>query len=88
MKRLRTRGVRHRVTVLLAQIRPDVAARDLRGDERLEGDLGLDSLATAVLAVRLHEEFAIDLVALAGRRAEIATVDDLVRVVESLGHAR
>ncbi|QXJ21427.1 hypothetical protein AGRA3207_002279 [Actinomadura graeca] len=81
------RSARRRVVALLAEVRPESASRAAAGGARLGQDLGMDSLATAALAVRLAEEFEIDLVALAGRRAEIETIDDLVAVVEELADA-
>lgn len=86
MNLFRERGTRRRVTKLLAQIRPGVAAMPIHGGLRLEQELGLDSLAMAALAVRLHEELEVDLMALAERRREIQTIDDLVKVVEELAN--
>ncbi|MBO2448573.1 hypothetical protein J4573_15830 [Actinomadura barringtoniae] len=84
MKLFRGRDTRSRVLSLLAQTRPDLSARELRGEQRLQQDLGLDSLSVVALAVRLHEEWGLDLVVLAEQAPSIVTVDDLVRTVENL----
>ncbi|ROO90824.1 acyl carrier protein [Actinocorallia herbida] len=87
MRLFRRRDVRRSVTSLIGQIRPGLPAAALTGGALLREDLGLDSLATVGLAVRLHDELGVDLAALAERAASVLTVDDLVTVLEELTHA-
>ncbi|TDB90328.1 hypothetical protein E1264_05450 [Actinomadura sp. KC216] len=84
MKLFRGRDTRGRVLSLLAKSQPGLSASGLRGDQRLQEDLGLDSLSVVAVAVRLHEELGVDLAALAERAPSVVTVDDLVKTVESL----
>ncbi|MGI8335641.1 acyl carrier protein [Actinomadura scrupuli] len=88
MKLFRERDVRRRVTALLGQVRPEIAAMTLRGDLRLQDDLGMDSLSIVALAVRLHEDLGVDLAAIAEHGPSIQTIDDLVAVMESLTHGK
>lgn len=57
--------------------------RDLRREDRIGEDLGIDSIASLELVMELEEEFGLELAA-DGRLTEVVTIGDLIDVVLSL----
>jgi acyl carrier protein len=57
--------------------------RDLRREDRIAEDLGIDSIASLELVMELEEEFGVEL-ADDGRLMEVATIGDLIDVVLAL----
>jgi acyl carrier protein len=54
--------------------------RDLRRDDSIEADLGIDSIAAMEMVIALEEEFGVQL-ADDGRIAGVRTIGDLIDVV-------
>jgi acyl carrier protein len=74
-----------RVVRLVRQVVPwQFAKREIGADADLQGDLGMDSLGKLALALRVEQEFRIDLSSLQTDLTSIRTVGDVVGVVESM----
>lgn len=58
--------------------------RDLRRDDRIETDLGIDSIAAMEMVIALEEQFGVQL-ADDGRIADVRTIGDLIDVVLAPG---
>jgi acyl carrier protein len=80
-----TRDVEATVLRLLLEVVPWQFARiPLTMDLSLQSDLGVDSMGKLSVAFRVEEEFGLDLSEHVGRVAEIRTVGDVVRFVETV----
>jgi acyl carrier protein len=83
-----------RVVRLVRQVVPwQFAKREIGADADLQGDLGMDSLGKVALALRIEQDFRIDLSTLQTDLTSIRTVAVVVGVVDAMtgaggGHDR
>jgi acyl carrier protein len=80
-----------RVVRLVRQLVPwQFVKREIGADADLQSDLGMDSLGKVALALRIEQDFRIDLSTLQTDLTAIRTVADVVAVVDAMtgdGHS-